>query len=218
MAINDIRGMVHEYPDFFEVGREKVREYAKAVKADDPASFAEAAAAELGHPALVAPLTFVSTVALIVQQDIFSKVDVGLETMQIVQVDQRFVYHKPILAGDKLWARMEVVSVNERFGADIVVTRNSDWQAAGVLRASSLEEALHAGAQHGDTVWVMGGAQIYAQALPLADVVEVTIIHKDFEGDAFAPELGPEWVEGERQDLISAKGLPFSFVRFTRKR
>ena len=82
------------------------------------------AAAELGHDALVAPLTFVSTLALLVQQDFFRRVDVGMETMQIVQVDQKFVYHKPIKAGDKLWARMEVHSVAERFGADIVVTRN----------------------------------------------------------------------------------------------
>ena len=87
-----------------------------------------------------------------------------------------------------------------------------------VVRASSLEEALHAGAQHGDTVWVMGGAQIYAQALPLADVVEVTIIRQDFEGDAYAPELDAQWQEAARQDHVSAKGLPFSFVRYTRKR
>ena len=71
----DIRGMVHEYPDYFVVGREKVREYAKAVKADDPASHDEEAAAELGHDALVAPLTFVSTLALLVQQDFFRKVE-----------------------------------------------------------------------------------------------------------------------------------------------
>ena len=45
--------------------------------------------------------------------------------MQIVQVDQKFVYHKPILAGDKLCGRMEVHSVDERFGADIVVTKNT---------------------------------------------------------------------------------------------
>jgi meromycolic acid (3R)-3-hydroxyacyl-[acyl-carrier protein] dehydratase HadC len=48
-----------------------------------------------------------------------------METLQIVQVDQRFVFHKPVLAGDKLWARMDVHSVDERFGADIVVTKNS---------------------------------------------------------------------------------------------
>ena len=125
MAIKtDVRGMVHEYGDYFIVGREKVREYANAVKADDPASHDEAAAAALGHQALVAPLTFVSTFALLMQQDFFRKVDTGFETMQIVQVDQKFHYHKPLLAGDKVWGRMEVVSVNERFGADIVVTRN----------------------------------------------------------------------------------------------
>ncbi len=126
MALNrDIRGMVHDYPDYFIVGREKVREYAKAVKVDDPASHDEGAAAELGHRALVAPLTFISTMALLVQQHFFRVVDMGMETMQIVQVDQKFVYHKPLYAGDKVWARMEVESVNERFGADIVVTKNT---------------------------------------------------------------------------------------------
>lgn len=121
----DIRGMVHKYDDYFVVGREKVREYAKAVKNDDPAFYDEAAAAELGYDSLLAPLTFVSTVALIVQQDFFRKVDVGMETMQIVQVDQQFVYHQPIKVGDELHPVMTVQSVVERFGADIVVTRNT---------------------------------------------------------------------------------------------
>jgi acyl dehydratase len=120
----DIRGMSHTYPDHFVVGREKVREYAKAVKAEDPASLDDEAAAELGHDGIVAPLTFSSIFALLVQQDFFKHVDVGLETMQIVQVDQRFVYHRPVRAGDKLWARVDIHSVDERFGADIVVTRN----------------------------------------------------------------------------------------------
>ena len=124
----------------------------------------------------------------------------------------------PVVMGRKTWD-----SLPERFRplpgrTNIVVTRNSDWQAAGVLRASSLEEALHAGAQQGDTVWVMGGAQIYAQALPLADVIEVTIIHQDFDGDAHAPLLGAEWQEATREDHVSAQGLPFSFVRYTRQR
>ena len=120
----DIRGLSHTYPDYFVVGREKIREYAKAVKADDPASFDENAAAELGHHALIAPLTFSTIFALLVQQDFFRNVDVGLETMRIVQVDQKFIYHKPVQAGDKLWARVDIHSVEERFGADIVVTRN----------------------------------------------------------------------------------------------
>ncbi|BBY98706.1 (3R)-hydroxyacyl-ACP dehydratase subunit HadC [Mycolicibacterium fallax] len=125
MAIKtDIRGMVHTYDDYFVVGREKVREFAKAVKSMDPATHDDAAAAELGYDGLVASLTFVSTVALIVQQDFFRKVDTGFETMQIVQVDQQFIYHRPIKVGDKLFPVMHIHSVDERFGADIVVTRN----------------------------------------------------------------------------------------------
>lgn len=120
----DIRGMVWKYPDTFVVGREQVRQYALAIKADDPASHDEAAAAELGHDSLVAPLTFAAVFALLIQQHFFRHVDVGMETMQIVQVDQKFVYHRPIKAGDALHGTMFVHSVNERFGADIVVTRN----------------------------------------------------------------------------------------------
>ena len=134
MAIKaDVLGMVFDYDDYFVVGREKIREYANAVKSYDPASHDEAAAAELGHAALVAPLTFISTLALIMQQDFFRKVDTGFETMQIVQVDQKFLYHKPFLAGDKVWGRMEVISVNERFGADIVQTRNLALDENGEL-------------------------------------------------------------------------------------
>lgn len=123
--------MVFEYPDSFVVGREKVREYARAVKSEDPASLYEDAAAELGHDSLVASPTFVSTLALLVQRAFFQAVDIGMETMQIVQVDQRFVYHKPIKVGDTLYARMDVQSVEERFGADIVVTRNLCLNADG---------------------------------------------------------------------------------------
>ena len=125
MAIKtDIRGMVHKYDDCYVVGREKVREFAKAVKAEDPASYDDAAAAELGYDGLLAPSTFVATIGLLVQQDFFRKVDTGFETMQMVQVDQQFIYHKPIKVGDTVYPVMEVHSVVERFGADIVTTRN----------------------------------------------------------------------------------------------
>lgn len=121
----DIRGMTWKYPDSFVVGREQLRGFANSIKCDHPAYFHEEAAAELGYKNIVAPLTFASILAKLVQTDFFRNVDVGMETMQIVQVDQRFVFHRPILAGDVLWARMDIHSVDERFGADIVVTRNT---------------------------------------------------------------------------------------------
>ena len=135
----NIQGMVHHYPDYFEVGREQVRAYASAVKATDPASFNEKAAAELGHDGLVAPLTFPSIFAMLIQQDFFRTVDVGMETLQIVVVDQKFQYHRPIKPGDRLFGRMDITSVDERFGADIVVTKSTCTNENGevVLEAST---------------------------------------------------------------------------------
>jgi acyl dehydratase len=127
----DIRGMVWRYPDTYEVSREKIREFARAIKADDPASLDDKAAAEFGYDGLVAPLTFVTIFAKLVQNDFMRSVDTGYETMHIVQVDQKFIFHKPIVAGEVLHAQMEVQSVNERFGADIVVTRNICTNSAG---------------------------------------------------------------------------------------
>ncbi|WP_374022922.1 (3R)-hydroxyacyl-ACP dehydratase subunit HadC [Mycobacterium sp. HNNTM2301] len=120
----DIRGMIWRYPDYFVVGREQLRQFAQSVKDRHPAHYSEDAAAELGHDAILAPLTFATIFAKLVQLDFFRHVDIGMETLVIVQVDQRFVFSKPIKAGDKLWARMDIVSVDERFGADIVVTKN----------------------------------------------------------------------------------------------
>src|SRR5690349_24953555 len=135
----DIRGMVHAYPDVFVVGREQIRQYANAVKADDPASHDEAAAAELGHPSLIAPPTFMSILAVMIQRHFFQHVDVGLETMQIVQVDQKFKFHRPIKDGDRLRGTMHIESVDERFGADIVTTRNvcTDQDGEAVMEAST---------------------------------------------------------------------------------
>lgn len=116
--------MSWRYPDYFVIGREQVRSFAAAVQYEHRACFDEDAAAELGYDNIVAPLTFASILAKLVQTDFFRNVDVGLETMQIVQVDQKFLYYKPMFAGDRIFASMEVDSVEERFGAAIVVTKN----------------------------------------------------------------------------------------------
>jgi acyl dehydratase len=120
----DIRGMVWKYPETFVVGREQIRQYAQSVKATDPASFDLDAAAAAGHRGLIAPPTFLSILAVMTQRHFFQHVDVGFETMQIVQVDQKFLFHRPIMEGDVLNATMHIETVDERFGADIVTTRN----------------------------------------------------------------------------------------------
>jgi acyl dehydratase len=120
----DVRGMVWSYGDSFVVGREKIREFAKAVQSEDSTSFDDGAAAEAGYDGLLAPLTFVAILAQLVQADFFRNVDTGFTTMQLVQVDQKFMYHKPIGVGDILYARMDIESVEERFGATVAVTHN----------------------------------------------------------------------------------------------
>jgi acyl dehydratase len=166
MAIKtDIRGMVWEYPDTYVVSREKIREFAKAIKADDPASLDEKAAAELGYDGLVAPLTFATIFAKLVQSDFMRKVDTGYETMHIVQVDQKFIFHTPILAGEVLHARMEIQSVNERFGADIVVTRNLCTNDAGELVLEAYTTMMgHEGNESVELKWDMESGQVVRTA------------------------------------------------------
>lgn len=98
---------------------------------------------------------------------------------------------------------------------NIVVTRDKTWQAEGAAVAHSLEAARDL-CPAGSDAWVIGGAQIYAQALPIASTVVVTEIAAEFEGDAFAPTLGAEWRETARASHVAASGLPFAFVTYTR--
>ena len=117
----------------------------------------------------------------------------------------------PVIMGRKTWD-----SLPPRFRPlpgrlNVVVTRQTDWQADGALRAGSLTQASALCASHAN-VWVLGGAEIYAQALPLASTAVVTEIDADFEGDAYAPQFGSGWAEVARENHVAANGLVFSFV------
>jgi dihydrofolate reductase len=91
----------------------------------------------------------------------------------------------PVIMGRKTWD-----SLPEKFRPlpgrrNIVITRQSEWQAEGAERAGSLDDAL---ARLDGRVWVMGGAQIYREALDAADLLEVTELDLTTTGDAFAPD------------------------------
>ncbi|WP_099037283.1 (3R)-hydroxyacyl-ACP dehydratase subunit HadA [Mycobacterium neglectum] len=119
-----IVGMHFRYPDSYVVGREKLREYAVAVKNEDPAYHDDAAAAELGHDAICAPLTFISVFGYQAQTAFFASANIGISDMQIVQVDQVVKFRKPIHAGDTLYCDVYVDSVKQAHGTDIIVTKN----------------------------------------------------------------------------------------------
>ena len=125
MALSDkIVGMHFRYPDHYEVGREKVREYAEAVKNEDPAFFDEKAAAELGYDGLLAPLTFISVFGYQAQTAFFASANVETKDAKIVQVDQVLKFTVPIKVGDRLHCDVYVHSVRQSFGTDTVVTKN----------------------------------------------------------------------------------------------
>ncbi|MFD6350698.1 fused (3R)-hydroxyacyl-ACP dehydratase subunits HadA/HadB [Nocardia tengchongensis] len=116
----------HHYrvDDYYEVGREKVREYARAVQDYHPVHWDEDIARSHGHDALVAPLTFISLVGILAQRKLFEQIVTGYDLSQIMQTDQILEFHRPIRAGDKLTCVVYLHSFRQAFGGDIIVTRN----------------------------------------------------------------------------------------------
>ena len=121
----------------------------------------------------------------------------------------------PVIMGRKTWDSLPPKFRPLPGRSNIVITRQTDWHSPGAIPAHSLEAALSLCAQ-AEHVWVIGGAQIYAQALPLATTVELTEIDADFDGDAYAPDLAANWREHQRESHTAANGLSYSFVRYVR--
>ena len=120
----------------------------------------------------------------------------------------------PVIMGRKTWDSLPVKFRPLPGRLNVVLTRDQDWSAPGALCAQSFAEACALCPPASDA-WVIGGAEIYAQALPLASSAAVTENDAIFEGDAFAPQFGPEWTETARENQISAGGLSFSFVTYS---
>ncbi|KUI39187.1 (3R)-hydroxyacyl-ACP dehydratase subunit HadA [Mycobacterium sp. GA-2829] len=122
--LDDYVGTHYRHPDHYIVGREKIREYAVAVKNDDAAFFDDAAAAELGSDGLLAPLTFISVFGYQAQLAMFQSNGIAISDAQIVQVDQTLKFIRPIKAGDKLYCDVYIDSIRKAHGTDIITTRN----------------------------------------------------------------------------------------------
>lgn len=108
---------------------------------------------------------------------------------------------------------------------NIVVTRNPNFESPSPLVCTrSLHEAIEIGSRQGRVIFIIGGAEIYAQALPLANRIELTLIATDVAGgDAFFPPLGNEWHGSmgpqltSQQNSLEGRPLAFSFATLTRR-
>lgn len=122
---------------------------------------------------------------------------------------------QPVIMGRKTWDSLPPKFRPLPGRTNIVVTRQTDWQAPGAVVAHSMAQA--ADLCPSDTqAWVIGGAEVYAQALPLASRVVVTEIDAEFEGDAFAPILDAQWHASATAFQTAANGLRYRFVTHTR--
>ena len=144
MANADFAG--REYPATapYSVGREKIREFASAVGADDPAHHDLVAARGLGYPDLVAPPTFAVVVAQRAEAQYVQDPEADVDFSRVVHADEKFVHHRPIVAGDELVTVLHVDSVTHRAGIAMVTTRcevaalTSDGSEAVATVSSSL--------------------------------------------------------------------------------
>ncbi|KZF09496.1 MAG: fused (3R)-hydroxyacyl-ACP dehydratase subunits HadA/HadB [Rhodococcus sp. (in: high G+C Gram-positive bacteria)] len=122
--VREMVGRHYRAADYYEVGREKVREYARAVQDFNPVHWEGDAAKALGYPNVVAPLTFMSLVGTLAQKRLLQKIAVGFDLSQMLQTDQILQYHQPIVAGDHLYCDVSLDSYKEVMGKDMMVTKN----------------------------------------------------------------------------------------------
>ena len=120
----------------------------------------------------------------------------------------------PIVMGRKTWESLGRPLPGR---LNVVISRTPDYQAPGAVVAPSLPAAL---AACGDVprICVIGGAQIYAQALPLANEIIATEVKAEVDGDAFFPELpSGQWHEQERLPQPEENGYAYDFVTYVRQ-
>ncbi|AWB90543.1 dihydrofolate reductase [Salinibacterium hongtaonis] len=130
----------------------------------------------------------------------------------------------PVIMGRKTWESLPPRSRPLPGRRNIVVTRQSRWSDEGAEVAPSIANALALagdGLPEGETVWVIGGSEIYAAVIGEADRLEVTEIRAQFEGDVLAPTIGEEWavsaIEPAEGWNASKSGLGYRFVSYAKR-
>jgi acyl dehydratase len=107
----------------YEVGREKIREFAEAIGDDNPAYLDPEAARALGHPDVIAPPTFGIVLSMTAGRQVIADPELGLDYTRVVHGEQRFVITRPIRAGDRLTVTVTVENIRAAAGNDMITTR-----------------------------------------------------------------------------------------------
>lgn len=140
MSVNpELVGRIFPPAAPYTVGREKVREFARAVLAENPLHFDPEAAHQAGYDDVVAPPTFPIVVQESTLAQLLAEPDAGIDFARVVHGDQRFSYTRPIVAGDELIATLAVTSVKSLGGHSMVTSESVMTDASGshVVTATS---------------------------------------------------------------------------------
>lgn len=145
--------------------------------------------------------------------------------------DNRLIWHIPedlkrfkalttghtVVMGRKTYESLPFRPLPKR--RNLVITRDKSLQLPGCVMAHSIEDAI--GKMDNDREnFIIGGAEIFRDFMPLAHKLYITWVHKDFEADTFYPEINPdEWTETEREDIeaMDTLGFNYSYVTYIRK-
>ena len=148
MGVNpDIAGRVYPAAPVYEVGREKIAEFAAAVGSTDPAHRDPDAARALGHADVVAPPTFAIIVSQRAEAVIVEDPEAGIDYSRVVHGEQRFKHHRPIVAGDRLVGTPHVDTVRAAGGHGMVTTRVEITTEAGEPVATALSTLVVRGGE-----------------------------------------------------------------------
>jgi acyl dehydratase len=132
MGINpEIAGKTYTGAPVYEVGREKIREFAEAIGSTDPVHTDPEAARALGYPDVVAPPTFAIVVAQRCEGQVMVDPEAGIDYTRLVHGEQKFTHHRPIVAGDRLTSVAHVDDARTMAGNGRVVTRVEITDAKG---------------------------------------------------------------------------------------
>lgn len=162
------------------------------------------------------------------ESSIVSKVTLiaAIDENSVLGKDNQLIWHLPedlkrfkrltsghaIIMGRKTFESLPKALPNRH---NIVVTRNQNYFKEGVTVCHSLEAAIEY-AKNDDQPFVIGGGQVYEQAIELADVIELTKIHAQFEGDVFFPEIDLKKWSVEKEERMSHPDFEYSFITYTK--
>ena len=133
----------------YEVGREKIREFADAIGDPNPAYRDREAARKLGHPDVIAPPTFATVIAMKAGYQVSFDPELGLDYSRVVHGEQRFVHERPIRAGDVLVTTVHIDNIRQAAGNDMLYTRAELTTEAGELVCTSYATLVARGTAEG---------------------------------------------------------------------